>query len=340
MRRSSLRNRVWILLLWALLGMLAAAQSPSGASSQAPPQPAGSMPVNQPSSKAEQPKTTPPEKVVLRVGDQEITAGELYRVIGVTAEQALQVGSKTRRSLGDQYTLMLLLANQAVRDGLDSTPDFTQQLAWLRNQQLAQMEYKKLTDGIKVTPEDISQYYASHKSEFEQGELRRVYVHKKAPGAKSDAPGLPPQEARGRAEAISKEWAAGRDLKEIEKEIGDPKVAYFDQATELAFLKQLPAEIQNMLVKLNPGEVSEPIDTPQVYLVLQLVRRVFPDARDVSEQIKDKLQKERTDAALAELKRKTNIWIDEEYFNYNPSPPHPSTAKPRSIGDVPLDQKH
>lgn len=327
------RNKV--LVLFSFLGLLTAATEAQQVSTPQESKPAaaqGGRNSQEPTASAvasssarkaaEQPKPIPPDKVVLTVGDDKATAGDFYHMMGATEEQAQKVGSQVRRTLEGQYATMLLLAHQAIRDRLDSTAEFAKQLTLQRNQLLAQLEYKKLVDGVRVSQEDISQYYSSHQDEFEQAELRRVYVRKKPEGAKSDALGLSPLEAKAKAEAISKEWVSGKDLKEVETEFKDSKI-YFDEHAERVSLKQLPEELQKTVMKLKPGGVSEPIEGPQGFLVLQLVKLSHPELKDISTQMGEKLRKEKIDAAMEELKRKDSIWMDDEYFSYNPpSPPH------------------
>lgn len=281
-------------------------------------------------SEADQQKPIPPDKIVLKVGDDKVTAGSLYSMMSVSPNDALRVGSQTRRNMGDQYALMLVLAHKAMSDGLDSTPDFARQLALNRTQLLAQMEYKNITDGIKITPEDISQYYSSHKDEYEQVELKRVYIRKKAEGANADGAGLSPQEARARAEAISKELAAGKEMKEVEKEMSDSKTTFFDKNSERALVKQLPPEFRKVILQLKPGQISEPIESPQGFSVVRLIGSDYLDPKTASLQIENQLRKEKMDTAVNELKRKATIWMDDEYFNYNP-PFVPPASAPNSV---------
>ena len=322
MRASGFLNTV--LVLFCFLGLLTAAADAQQASTPQESKPAaaqGGGNSQQPTGSAA-PKPIPPDKVVLTVGDDKVTAGDFYHMMGATEEQAQKVGSQVRRTLEVQYATMLLLAHQAISDGLDSTAEFVTQLTLQRNQLLAQMEYKKLVDGIRVSQEDISQYYSSHKDEFEQVELRRVYVRKEPESAKSDALGPSPHEAKAKAEAISKEWLSGKDVKEVETEFKDPTI-YFDEHAERVSLTQLPEELQRTVMKLKPGGVSEAIEGPQGFLVLQLVKRSYPELKDVSTQMGEKLRKGKIDAVMERLKRKDNVWMDDEYFSYNPpSPPH------------------
>lgn len=267
---------------------------------------------------AEQGKPIPPDKVVMKVGDEKVTAGNFYSMMSVTPNDALRVGSQTRRNMGDQYALMLLLAHKAKSERLDSTPDFAQQLALHRTQLLAQMEYKNIIDGIKISPEDISQYYSSHKQDYEEVELWRVYIRKKAEG-NAGGPGLSQQEARARAAAVAKELLAGKEMKEVEKEMSDSKTTFFDKNTERALIKQLPAEFRSVVSHLKPGQVSEPIETPQGFSVVQLVGHDYLDLKIASLQIEEQMRKDKMDSLVNELKRNVTVWMDDEYFNYNPS---------------------
>jgi PPIC-type PPIASE domain len=301
---------------------------PTSAQTQAS-QPPSAAPPPASSGEAEPPKPIAPDKVVLRVGDEKVTAGDFYSMMSVSPNDALRVGSKTRRNMGDQYALMLILADKAMREGLDSTPDFTRQLAMHRIQLLAQMKYKSISDGIKITPEELNQYYSSHKEDYEEVELRRVYIPHKAQGANADAPGLSREEAQAHAQAISKELIAGKDMKELEKELADKKIAFFDKNTERALIKQLPPEFKKVLVQLKPGQISEPIESAQGFSVVQLVGHDYVDPKIVSIQLEEQMRKEKMGSVVDELKHKATIWMDDEYFNYDP-PFVPTASAPNA----------
>ncbi len=132
----------------------------------------------------------PPEKVVLKVGNQQFTKAQLDAVIGSLppqAQQALAVQGK--KQFGDYYELMVLLSKQATTLHLDQSPEFERKLAFQKQQLEAQMAMSELT---KITPEDIEKYYQAHASDFEEISVRQIVVRKKPPEAKPSQDVPPP----------------------------------------------------------------------------------------------------------------------------------------------------
>src|SRR6266498_994931 len=152
-------NQHKVLTRAALPVLLAAAALAKGAYPQQPATGAGSSPSqSQRPAQAQQPpdtSATPPNKVVLKVGDEQVTADDLNFVLRSLNEQDQKaLEGQGRRPLGEQYAMTLLLARQAAQDHLDATPSFRRQQAWERAQRLAQAEYEKMAQGIKINPDE------------------------------------------------------------------------------------------------------------------------------------------------------------------------------------------
>jgi len=154
----------------------------------------------------------PPDTVVLKVGDEKMTAADMQTFVKTMPPQIQRTMTmQVPRNVGEKYALTLALSQKAVSDHLDQDPEIIQRLNIQKQQILAQAEFKKLTDDIQVTPDDISEYFNAHKDDFEQVEVRQISVHKKPADAKADVPGLSEAEARARAEEVRTALAGGAD---------------------------------------------------------------------------------------------------------------------------------
>src|SRR5262249_28951121 len=122
------------------------------------------------------PSTTPPpadaatsNKTVLKVGTQSVTQGDMdFLIRSLDPQTRRALAQQGLRGLADRYVLMLVLAQEATRQHLDQNVDFQRELAAQRNRLLAQAEYQDLAKQVKVTPEDISQYYTAHGADFDE----------------------------------------------------------------------------------------------------------------------------------------------------------------------------
>lgn len=75
---------------------------------------------------------------------------------------------------------------------------------------------------------------------------------------------------------------------------------------------------------LKEGEWSVFEDNPGLLVLLQGVKRGRRDLKEVSSQIEKKLQAQKLQAALENLKKNAGIWMDEKYFA-SPQKPVAST---------------
>lgn len=274
------------------------------------------------------PATEGPGKVVLKVGSQNFTQADMDFLVESLSPQIQQaVAQQGRKPLGEQYAVMALLSQLAEKDHLEASPEFRRQMALHRLQSLAQAEYGKLAKDIKVSPEEISQYYSAHASEFDQAQVREFLILKQPEGAKEGTPGLSAQEAKLRADQIRKALADGTDPKKVAEKFSVPNTVKIDAEPRTLRHGQLVAVLEKAAFELKDGEISEPLDTPQALAFLQVAGHSRPALKDVSEDIENTLHQQKVQTAVEELKSKTTIWMDEEYFK-GPAKATESSAPP------------
>lgn len=303
----------------------------AGRSQTSPPPPAASQPASAPAAaapaKAKSPET-PPDKVVMRVGGQSVTAAEIESVVR-TLPIAFQRTAATQgmQIVGDQYATLLALSQKAVSQGLDQTPEFKQKLALQRVEWLAQAEYQGLGSTVKVMPEEISQYYAQHPKDFEEVQVRQVSVLKQTPGAKgATTRGLPEAEAHTRIEAIRTALAAGQDPAKVADQYKLPNVVFFDPNPRPFRHGQLAGDMDKAAWSLQDGQVSEIQNNPMNLYFLQVVKHEQPAQKDVEKEIENKIRGQKFDDAVAQLKKDANIWLDPQFF----APPKPPAPAPQA----------
>ncbi len=312
---------VVLLTLLALAGFAAR----RGYSQQAPATPPGA--ASQPSQPAAAPadpakvSPVPPDKVVVKVGDRQVTAADVDFLIHTLSPQDQQsIATQGKGALGNQYIQMLLLEQQALRDHLDTTPDFRREEQFERARRLATAEYQKMAAEMKVSPEEISQYYAAHPSDFDKVEVRQVGIRVKPAGAKADTPGLSLEEAKARAEEIRKALGdPGADPQKVAKQFAVPNVVFIDPQNRTVERTQLPPDLADAIFKLKDGEISATKETPQSVFFVQVAKHVHPEVKDVSSSIEGLLRQEKLTSALTEMKSKTTVWSDEEFFKAPPA---------------------
>jgi hypothetical protein len=310
------------LILSALLAVTGYAQEPN-------------RPISVTGSTTAPAKTSPsPEKVVLKVDNEQVTQADIDSWVSALGGQTGQAGApQSRRRLGEQYAMMLLLSRLAVSDHLDSSPDVRRQIAVQRLQLLADAEYTNFRRQNQPKPEEVSQYYSMHQAEFEEAQFRNIFIRKRPEGAKDDGLGLPPPEARARAEAIRKALAAGTDPEKVAKDFNDSKNVFIDPKSRTARRGQLAAKLDKAAFELNESDFSEFEETPQSISFIQVVKRRQWPLNEVSAQIERKLQQQKVETALADLRKKAAVWMDEQYFPALPAAvPARDAQKPAASG--------
>jgi parvulin-like peptidyl-prolyl isomerase len=318
-RASSL---ILMILLAESLSLPAFAQQPPK-SQPAKPQTSKATPSTQTAAEG-------PDAVVLKVGSEQATKAELDFLISNLPQQGQQVITQQgRRPLCEQYALMLLLSQQALKDHLDSAPKVRRQIIFQHKQALAQAEYAKLSDQIQVTPEDVNQYYSAHIADYDQAKVREFLVRKKLEGAKEGTVGLPPKEAEERAESIRKAVAAGTELKKIIEQFGGTNDVMIDIEPRTVRRGQLLPPLDKAAFELKDGELTPPVDNPQAIAFLQVVGHNRQDVKEVTPDIEKALHQQKLDSLVGEIKDKAHVWMDEEYFKAPAAPPTAESSKPK-----------
>jgi len=293
------------LILAGILVALGQAQSPSSPNSSTS------------SGSSTSPSET--DRVILKVGDVQVTESELESGVGRIEPQAdpdkesSEKDAKSRRKLGDDYASVLMLSQLAVASHLDSSPEVSRKLAVARVQVLSDAEFADLMRQADPTTEEISKYYSDHVADYDQVQIRRLFIWKRQ-GDTKDARVLTTEAARARAEQIRQACAAGGDVKKVSADLMKSGEGMLDPAPLLFARGGLSPNMEKVAFALKEGEWSEAQETPSAVLVIQLVKRDRRQLGQVSSYIEKDLQGQKLDAMLDDLKKKAGIWLDEQYF--------------------------
>ena len=299
--------------------------------------PAGQKPSGLVLSDALTPQTTS-DKVVLKVGEQSVTQGDMDALIRTLNPQVQQsLATQGRRPLGEEYATMLVLSQQALSDHLDASPVFRRMLAMQRLQLLAQAAYQKLAEQNALTPGETNSYFAAHASDFDQVMIRRIVIRKKQEGEKEGL-GLTAEEAKVRAAAIRKALLSGEDIKKVTEQFQVKDIVIISAEPTAVRRGTMPQDIEKGIFALKDGQISQDFDYPQSTAFFQVTGHRPAELKDVSAQIENTLRQNKVKSALDELKKSAQIWMDENYFGAAVAPtlhgavktavpPSPATTK-------------
>ncbi|MEE2679969.1 MAG: peptidylprolyl isomerase [Myxococcota bacterium] len=206
-----------------------------------------------------------PDGVVARVGEVPIRADAYARLVAALAsDRRTPLTSADRQRVLDRLVDEELLVQYAVALGLVQTDRRVR--ANLVTAVLAALN--AAADSYEPSEEEIAAFYAENSGYFAlpaRVRVRRVFI---ANGDDRDA-------ARERAEQVFERLEAGEPLDRVREALGDDVLAPVpDAPLPPAKLREYlgPTALQAALA-LEPGQVGEPLETPQGFHVLALVDR-------------------------------------------------------------------
>ncbi len=257
------------------------------------------------------------QRVILKVGNVEVTQEEFesgFFNVGKQGDSGEEEGAseKDRRTLGENYASALALSQKAIADHLDSTPEVSRELAMDRIQVLSDAEYASLMTQAKPTAEEISQHYLAHPADYDEVRIRRLFIWKQHEG--SQGRGLSPEDARARAATIREALASGTDPKKVANDLNSSNAGLLDPEPLTFPRRELPPQMEKVAFSLNEGEWAVVQDKPESLILVQLVKHGQRKLSEVSSLIEVRLQNEKMQTMLEDLKKKAGIWMDKQYF--------------------------
>jgi parvulin-like peptidyl-prolyl isomerase len=252
-------------------------------------------------------KRTEPEGIVLaRVGSATLDLGAFA---SVPADSILKGKEHARlRSAVQNWVENQLLAQEAIRRGLENDPAILQELERLRSQLLANAVLERmLPDTFHVGEDEIRSYYERNREDFRRAEeevrLQQILV---------------PQ--RFLAEEIYSRASQGEDFATLAQQYSQGAWAAQGGYVGSLPMAQLPEKFRRLLVGARPGQVLRPIQVEDGFVVIKVLG-IYPagsylELDEVRSRIEMELKRQKYQAAYRELIRtlssRTDVWINEE----------------------------
>ena len=215
--------------------------------------------------------------------------------------------------MGDDYVSVLMLSQQATKNYLDATPEIARKIEVSRIQILSDAEFARLMNQSKPTSDEVTHYYDAHQHEYEEVQIRRLFIWKKGPDSKNTH-GLSPEVARARADEILKASAAGSDTTPLAEAFKNSDNALLDQQPLTFPEGELPPAMEKAAFSSQIGKWSQVQETAESIILIQLLKRGQQQLGEVASLIEQRLQNQSMEAKLKELKKSTGVWMDEQYF--------------------------
>jgi parvulin-like peptidyl-prolyl isomerase len=269
------------------------------------------------------------DRVILKVGEQQITEGAFEQYIA-DLEATQGPADLSRKTLAENYSTLLMLAQQAQANHLDTSPVVLRQLAIDRNQILSNAEFLRLKDESKPTAQEIKAYYDGHLDDYDLVKIRRVFILGSANPVNGQ--GLTRAQAAAIATSVKQAISSHQDAMAVVQAAPHSRTDIVADPDPLTFVRgELPPTMDKAAFGLKEGEWTQLNDGPDEYVFIQLVAKSRKTLNDVSSQIEKQLQAEKLREELKALKGKSGIWLDEQYFA-SKAPVPGSTTQPDASG--------
>lgn len=265
-----------------------------------------------------------PDHVVLKVGSVNVTEADFDLLVADVKGDKGGGTPLNRKSLAENYASALMLSQQALVEHLDADPEVMRKLEMMRLQVLSDAAYARIERQAQPTSQEISQYYAAHLADYDQVDIRRIFIWKQKEGS-PDGNGMNPQEAKIRADAILHALKTGGDAKSLTQ--GSKSIL---DADPLSFARGELPPYMSQAFDMKVGEWSQVATTADALILFQVVKHDRTDLREVSPMIEKKLQAEKIRSELDALKEKSNVWMDQKYFEDSASSASTTTQSSRA----------
>lgn len=292
-----------------------AISSPAGAASTAGPTP--------------QPPVSP-DTVVAEVNGKKYTAAELDKLIEMLPSQ-YQSAARAKPQLLSQLLMMMRLADDAQKAGLDQKSPLKQQLEMTRIQVLSNAELSDVNNSMDISADEQEKYYKDHPERFKEVKVRVIYIAfnptkgSPTPGktAANEKTPLTEAEAQAKIEDLAKQIKAGADFGKLARENSDDQSAAKDG--DFGVIKQdsaYPPPIKDAVFALKQGEVSAPIKQPKGFYLIRAEEIRETPFNDAVGEVAQAVRQAKFQEWMKNLQAQYNVKIENQAY-FAPRVPAP-----------------
>jgi peptidyl-prolyl cis-trans isomerase C len=258
-----------------------------------------------------------PNKVVLRIGDQNLTAADFDAYIATLPDQYRRFATGPgKRQFAEQFIRMRLLSQAAREQKLDQKREVQLQMEIQQSNLLAGLMFQQIAEQQKVDDAAVQAYYEQHRNEYEQVRARHILI--RAQGSPVPADGkadLTDAEALAKAEEIRKRLQGGEDFAKVaQAESYDSGSGA--QGGELGSFTRgrMVPEFEKAAFSLPVGEISEPVRTPFGYHIIQVEQHETRNLEELRPEIEGKLRPDLARKTLEAMRQQASVTLDDAYF--------------------------
>jgi len=273
----------------------------------------------------------PPDKVVLTIGSEKVTAGEFEQLVDALPEQYRAAArGPNKRQFAEQIVRVRIMSDEARKRKLDQNPAVQRQIELQKDNLLANTLFQDMTANAHVDDATARQYFEQHKSEYEAVHARHILIRAKGsplpaqPGKKE----LTEEEALAKAQEIHKKLVAGEDFASLAKTESDDARSAASGGDLGSFKRdQMVPAFAQAAFGLAVGQLSEPVKTQFGYHLIKVEQHDVKSFEDVKPELEKRMRPELARSAVENLQKQTPVVMDEAFFGPPAAPAAPAAAK-------------
>jgi len=303
---QAMRNPKTVVLLALLLGSVRTGRAQKPAAGGEPSQ----VHVTTQPAATTKAKPVSDDHVVLTIGKQEITAGDIKGIIAALPPSYRDYyAGQGKRELPQYLARMKVLYAEALDRHLESRPEVQQALEIARESVLASAAQNDIESQIPVSDQQLQELYDKQKPQYEELRIRQIVFRTKesvVPLAGAPTrPALSADEARKKLEDIRKQILGGADFAELARAYSED-LGTAGQGGDMGYVtsqRTLPP-VFNAAAVLKPGEVSDIISTPFGLEIVKLEDKRTKTLADVKPDLEAQIRQQKFIDVIADIQQK------------------------------------
>jgi hypothetical protein len=267
--------------------------------------------------------------VVMRVNGEPVSEAEFQLFLSTLPDNIRQMAnqSEPRKKIAEQFVRMKVVEQEGRKLGGDKDPDVQAKMDFGHTNVLVEYALKKFAT---MPPEaQLRAEYEKHKSEFGSTELSHILVaYQGGQIPPKSGPALPFEQAMQKAQAIEAKLHSGAVFGPTAAQLSDDTTTGV-QGGKLGEVQpgMLPPELQAVVDKLQPGQISQPVRSQFGIHIFKVDDRRPASYDQVKAMIVRKVQQDTVSARVDRLQKSAQVQLDPKFFS--PGSPIVSAPKPQ-----------
>jgi PPIC-type PPIASE domain len=269
-----------------------------------------------------------------------VTKDEFEDVLSAVSLGGQAFSSGAIRNVADNYVQNMVLADAALKTGVDKDPRIQELLRLVRLRTLADAYRRILEEKYRTpSPEEIDKYYHDNISKYETVRAERLMIPKFNPRSPKDESGEFQKKAAVVAAEIRDRAAKGEPLDRLQNDaffklgVTPPSIV---PETGLRRRGTFPPGVEQDVFALKPGEVSKIESEPGGFVVYRLIDKPTYTIEQVKGEIVRDIYQKKMEASVKGVLQSVTPEFNDQYFAPPPAPrPLPATGQTPVTGSGP-----